>query len=80
MKTAISLPDDTFNDAERYAKTHGLTRSELYATAVREYLERRERENLIARINAVCAEVDTSLDPALERLQTKSTTPAEDWT
>ena len=79
MKTAISLPNDTFENAERYAKANGFTRSELYATALREYLERREREQIMARINAASEEMDTSLDPALARLQAASTTPNEDW-
>ena len=40
MKTAISIPDETFEAAETLAGRLGLSRSELYATAVAEYLAR----------------------------------------
>jgi metal-responsive CopG/Arc/MetJ family transcriptional regulator len=40
MKTAISIPDEVFEAAERTAKAPGVSRSEFYATAVREDLER----------------------------------------
>ena len=61
MKTAISLPNDLFALAEEFAKGRGMSRSELYATALREYIDVHSRENLTERINAVCAIVDTSL-------------------
>lgn len=38
MKTAISIPDDVFKRAERAAKRLGVSRSELFTRAVREYL------------------------------------------
>lgn len=38
MKTAISIPDDVFEHAERAAKRLGVSRSELFTRAVREYL------------------------------------------
>jgi metal-responsive CopG/Arc/MetJ family transcriptional regulator len=39
MKTAISLPDNLFRKADQYAKSHGCSRSELFAKAVEQYLE-----------------------------------------
>jgi hypothetical protein len=38
MKTAISIPDDVFESAERTAKRLGVSRSELFTRAMREYL------------------------------------------
>jgi metal-responsive CopG/Arc/MetJ family transcriptional regulator len=38
MKTAISLPNDVFESADELAQRLGISRSELYATAVAEYL------------------------------------------
>jgi len=61
MKTAISLPDTLFVLADEFAKTRGISRSELYATALREYINTHSRANLTERINAVCATLDTSL-------------------
>lgn len=55
MKTAISLPDATFARAERAAKEMRMTRSELYARAVEEYLDAAEQASITARINEVIA-------------------------
>jgi predicted transcriptional regulator len=40
MKTAVSIPDDVFQGAERLARRSRKSRSELYADAVREYVAR----------------------------------------
>ena len=40
MKTAISLPDDLFQAAERHRRRQGKSRSQLYAEALSEYLSR----------------------------------------
>lgn len=52
MKTAISVPDDTFDQVERSARCLGLTRSEFYARAARHYLEHLEKHSLTNEINA----------------------------
>ena len=71
MKTAISVPDEIFEAAEQAAKTLGLSRSELYATAVREYIERYRRDSVTDKLNAVYADDDSAsmLDSQLEILQ-----------
>lgn len=61
MKTAISLPDDLFLQADQTAKELGMSRSEFYATALRSFIAARRRADLTEQINAVCAEVDTAL-------------------
>ena len=38
MKTAISVPDPLFRQAEREAKRLGVSRSELFTRALRDYL------------------------------------------
>ena len=44
MKTAISIPDEIFREAEQAAKRLGMTRSEFFTRAVRDFLGiRRER-------------------------------------
>jgi metal-responsive CopG/Arc/MetJ family transcriptional regulator len=55
MKTAISLPDKLFQEADEFANRAGLSRSELYATAVAEYLARRNDAVVTARLDAVYA-------------------------
>ena len=68
MKTAISLPDELFSLADELAKERGQTRSELYATALREYVEAYRTDNLTTRINEACAQVDTALPPDIASL------------
>jgi metal-responsive CopG/Arc/MetJ family transcriptional regulator len=40
MKTAISLPDSVFEEAEALAQQLGLSRSELYTKALQAYLKK----------------------------------------
>jgi predicted transcriptional regulator len=63
MKTAISIPDDLFAEADSLAKQTRLSRSALYTRAVREYVELHSPDNITAAINAFCEENDTALDP-----------------
>jgi metal-responsive CopG/Arc/MetJ family transcriptional regulator len=39
MKTAISIPDLLFDEAEKLAQRLGMSRSELYAKALAAYIE-----------------------------------------
>lgn len=61
MKTAISLPDDLFALADEFAKNLGMSRSELYATAIRQFIITLQRDDLTEQINAACAQLDTGL-------------------
>ena len=81
MKTAISIPDDVFNEAELAAKRLGVSRSELYANAVAEFVERYRREGITEKLNAIYGAEEaeeSSLDLNLESLQLE-TLPKEDW-
>lgn len=78
MKTAVSIPDEVFEEAERTAKRLGVSRSELYATAVREFVGRYRREHITEKLNEIYAQADQTLDPTLERLQSR-TLEKEDW-
>jgi predicted transcriptional regulator len=63
MKTAISIPDKVFRDAERLADRLHKSRSQVYSEAVAEYVARHDPETITEQINAVCDEVDTRPDP-----------------
>ena len=52
MKTAISVPDETFEQATRRAAALGVSRSEFFTRAVRLYLEQLETESLTQQIDA----------------------------
>ena len=69
MKTAISLPDELFAQAEIEAKRLGVSRSELYSRALSEFVRRRQSDDITERLNSVYSEVSSELDPALFRLQ-----------
>ncbi len=77
MKTAISLPDDLFESADALAKRLGLSRSELYATAVAEYLAKHRDEDVTGRLNDVFADEPSGIDPALRAAQARSVGSAE---
>ncbi|MGO9763941.1 MAG: ribbon-helix-helix protein, CopG family [Solirubrobacteraceae bacterium] len=52
MKTAISLPDDTFHRVDRAAKQLGMSRSEFFARAAESWLAALEDEDTTAAINS----------------------------
>ena len=70
-KTAISVPTEIFELSERLAKKLKVSRSQIFAMGVKKLGEELDEEDLIARINAVCDEVDTSLDPAIRLYQSR---------
>jgi predicted DNA-binding protein len=51
MKTAISLPDETFDRASRRAKDLGMSRSEFFARAANRYLEELDAGSVTRQID-----------------------------
>jgi metal-responsive CopG/Arc/MetJ family transcriptional regulator len=78
MKTAISIPDPLFEAAERFAQRLGLSRSELYTTALREYLQTHRENNITQQLDAVYTDECSTLDTNLIQLQSQSL-PEEKW-
>jgi metal-responsive CopG/Arc/MetJ family transcriptional regulator len=78
MKTAISLPEDLFRLAEAAARKLKMSRSQLYATALAEYLERRQTRKITERLNRIYANERSELDPALQSAQLRSL-KKDDW-
>jgi len=77
MKTAISVPDEVFDSADNLAKRLGISRSELYSTAVAEYLSKFEATAVTARLNDVYGEEASGLPVALRRAQARSVGSSE---
>lgn len=77
MKTAISLPDDLFLQADQLARELGLSRSELYVQALRSFLAARQRHELTERINAACVALDTTLPGDLAQVARRRLLEAE---
>ncbi len=72
MKTAISIPDPIFKEAEGLAHRLGISRSQLYAKAVAEYTKSRETENITNTLNDLYASQDDKLDDLLSSMQFES--------
>jgi hypothetical protein len=51
VKTAISLPDDTYEQATRQAAELGISRSEFFARAARSYLDQLAAQSLTRQID-----------------------------
>lgn len=66
MKTAISLPDDLFEEADGLAARLGKSRSQLYAEAIAEYVARFDAETVTDRMNQVLEEIGDEADPGTE--------------
>jgi predicted DNA-binding protein len=78
MKTAISVPDETFNHAENLAKRLKMSRSELYVKALEHYLKLHDDEALTENFNKVYENMDSRIDPAL-RSAARKTFERNEW-
>ncbi len=72
MKTAISIPNEVFESADELAEELGVSRSELYATAVAEYVAKHRAQDITARLNDVYGDEPSGLAPEVRRAQAKS--------
>ena len=71
MKTAISIPDEVFESAEKLAEETGVSRSQLYVTALRSYLEQQQGMKVMEKLNDIYGREESALDPVLKKLQSK---------
>lgn len=78
MKTAISVPDPIFEAAERLAHRLGISRSELYATAVKRFLEANDDAAITQALDEVYEMEESKLDPLLAQMQFASL-ESEEW-
>lgn len=53
MKTAVSLPERLYKDAEKVAKSMGIPRSQLFAKALEEYISHHKRDNVTEKLNEI---------------------------
>lgn len=58
MKTAISVPDDTFERASARARDLGMSRSEFFTNAARHYLDELDAESITRQIDAALAQFE----------------------
>ena len=79
MKTAVSVPDDVFQKAERLARSAGRSRSEVYTAALREYVARHARDEVTQAIDQVIAEVGTDAADASVEASSQRTLSRAEW-
>jgi len=70
MKTAVSIPDALFEKSEHLAANLGISRSQLYARAVRLFVERHDTEAITNQLNEVYAYEQPGVDSVLLSMQT----------
>ena len=78
MKTAISIPDSTFQAGETLAKHLGWSRSELYTKALQAFIAAHDQQHITDALNQVYQQQSSALDPVLASMQ-HSCLPREDW-
>jgi len=66
MKTAISLPDELFGQAEQMASQLQVSRSELYSRALWEFLARHTPDRVTEALDTVCEGIETKQDQFAE--------------
>ena len=62
MKTAISIPDPIYNDAEITAKELGLARSQLYVLAIKEFIEHHSKDHITQKLNSIFSKENNNID------------------
>ena len=74
MKTAISIPDPIFEAAEKLAQRLGMSRSQLYSTAIEALIEKYRYGGVTEQLNAVYEASPEAgrLEPDVEELQSRS--------
>jgi len=62
MKTAVSIPDDVFEGAERLARRTNRSRSRLFSDALKEYLARHTPDKVTEAMNRALAQIGQEQD------------------
>lgn len=63
MKTAVSIPDLVFEQAEALARRTRRSRSHVFSEALREYVARHAADEVTEAMDRVCAQVGERPDP-----------------
>jgi len=64
MKIAESIPDDVYAESDRLVQQLSVSRSELYAAALPEYVARHDEAAITTALNDVYADEETKPDEA----------------
>lgn len=69
MRTAIVIPDEVLAGADELARELGISRSQLYTTAIAEYVAKFQARGITERLNEVYADEDSGVPWALRKAQ-----------
>ncbi|MDP2790687.1 MAG: ChpI protein [Rectinemataceae bacterium] len=72
MKTAISLPEHLYKDAEKTAKSLGIPRSQLFAKALEEYISKYKRGEVTEKLNEIYGKMETGTGANIADIETAS--------
>jgi metal-responsive CopG/Arc/MetJ family transcriptional regulator len=78
MKTAISIPDNVFQRAERFARRAGRSRSEVFSAAIQEYVARHAPDEVTEAMDRVCADMPDQQD-AFVRAASRRALERTEW-
>ena len=78
MKTAVSIPDDVFEKAERLARRVRRSRSAVFSAALREYVARHAPEEVTEAMDRVCGAIDGERD-GFHRLAARRVLERTEW-
>ncbi|MCP3888366.1 MAG: ChpI protein [Desulfobulbaceae bacterium] len=78
MKTAVSIPDKLFAAADQYAKAHGVSRSNLYAKAIAQFLDQHPADYITSQLNNIYKDKQTKVNKTVSALQFHSI-EKEEW-
>lgn len=59
MKTAISIPDNIFEEVNKLAQENKISRSQIFCAAVEEYLKKMKARKLLEALNSIYADEST---------------------
>jgi predicted transcriptional regulator len=79
VKTAISLPDELFEEAEQVASRLSLSRSQLYARAIAEFVRKWNATEIRESYDRAYGEAGSVDESALLREAAYRTLKASDW-
>ena len=78
MKTAVSIPDRVFEQADRLARRTRKSRSHVFSSALQEYLARHSPDEVTEAMDRVCDQVGDQRDRFVSRA-TRRTLEQSEW-
>ena len=78
MKTAVSIPDQVFEQAERLARRTRQSRSHVFCSALREYVARHSPDDVTEAMDRVCEHVGQQGDRFVARAA-RQTLARSEW-